>query len=187
MKVRLDQVRYEPFVWQETYEFPAATLQRPELLDLSPVAWRGQVVFAEPDFLLKGRMEYQQTLVCDRCLKEFRQPVKGDVELMVHVAGREDRREEKRGGGEHELEERDLGVITIRGEVLDTDPILAEQVQLNLPMKPLCREDCAGLCPTCGADRNGGPCACVEPAGDARWGALADLKRRLQMDDEAKT
>lgn len=181
MKVRLDQVRYEPFFWQETCDFPAESLNRPELLALSPVTWRGQVIFAEPDFLLKGRMAYEQQLVCTRCLKPFAEPIKGDVELLIQAGQGEDR-----SGGERELKERDLEVIVVPDEVLDTAPILAEQLQLNLPMKPLCRPDCAGLCPRCGADLNEGPCACVETVGDRRWSALADLKQRLER-EAAKT
>jgi uncharacterized protein len=47
-------------------------------------------------------------------------------------------------------------------------------------MKPLCREDCQGLCPVCGADKNTGACSCVESSPDPRWAALAALKSRLE-------
>jgi uncharacterized protein len=181
LKVRLDQVRHEPFFWQETCDFPVESLHSPELVALSPVTWRGQVVFAEPDFLLKGRVAYEQTLTCTRCLKQFVEPVKGDVQLMLRLAGREEQ-----AGGERELKESELGVVVVSDEVVELSPLLAEQLQLNLPMKPLCRPDCLGLCPRCGADRNEGPCDCAEPVADARWGTLAGLKDRLQR-DEAKT
>ncbi len=55
-----------------------------------------------------------------------------------------------------------------------------EQLELNIPMKPLCRPDCKGLCPTCGADRNETACSCEEPTADSRWAALAALKSRLE-------
>jgi uncharacterized protein len=64
-------------------------------------------------------------------------------------------------------------------EILETEPVLIEQLQLNIPMKPLCRPDCAGLCPTCGADLNQGACACAKPA-DPRWDRLAALRERLE-------
>jgi DUF177 domain-containing protein len=176
MRVRLDQVRHEPFHWQETVDIPAAELRRVELEELGPVTWRGQVTWAEPGYLLRARLAYEQTLVCDRCLKPTPAPVASDVELAIFVA--------PPGGatGEHELHEDDMGVVYVPEEVLETDPILREQLQLNIPMKPLCRPDCAGLCPTCGADLNlveGGRCGCPEPAGDPRFAALAVLRDRL--------
>ena len=57
---------------------------------------------------------------------------------------------------------------------------MREAVLLELPDAPLCRPDCAGLCPTCGTNLNTGTCDCTAPAGDARWAALDDLKRLLE-------
>jgi len=56
-------------------------------------------------------------------------------------------------------------------------PIVEERIQIALPMKPLCREDCRGLCPQCGADRNVSPCSCVVEFIDPRWRALQVLKK----------
>jgi uncharacterized protein len=50
-----------------------------------------------------------------------------------------------------------------------------EQVLLALPGRMLCQQDCQGLCPQCGANRNRTNCDCVQPAVDSRWKALADL------------
>jgi uncharacterized protein len=60
--------------------------------------------------------------------------------------------------------------------------VLIEQLQLNIPMKPLCRPDCAGLCPTCGADLNQTRCACAKSV-DPRWAGLAVLRDRLEDRD----
>ncbi len=176
MRIRLDQVRDEPFVWQETCEVPLAALDRPELVRLGPVTWRGQVTFADPGFYFKARLSYEQTLACNRCLKPTTQAVAADVQLMVFADGPQP------VAGEHELHERDLGVLQVAGEELDTEPLLQEQLQLNIPMKPLCRPDCAGLCPECGADLNQGPCGCEQKKADPRWAALASLRER--MDDK---
>lgn len=81
-------------------------------------------------------------------------------------------------GEEHELVEEDLGVVTLTEPLLDTRPIVIEQIHLGIPMKPLCREDCQGLCGTCGADLNEGPCSCA-PTGDARLAKLAALRGKL--------
>ena len=79
-------------------------------------------------------------------------------------------------GGEVQLEASDLGVIHLDGTLLDTDPILMEHLELNLPMTVLCQADCAGLCPHCGANRNDEPACCDKQDIDPRWQGLRDLK-----------
>lgn len=81
-------------------------------------------------------------------------------------------------GEEQELLEEDLGVVALAEPVLDTRPVVVEQLHLGIPMKPLCREDCQGLCGQCGADLNEGPCSCG-PAGDLRLSKLAALRGKL--------
>lgn len=83
---------------------------------------------------------------------------------------------------EVELDQDDLGVLMLDGEHLDTEPLIQEQVVLEIPMKPLCASDCKGLCPRCGADRNLTPDCCEEPAGDERWEALGTLRDRLSAE-----
>src|ERR1700694_4468206 len=61
MRIWLDQVREEPFSWDETESIKPETLERPELLALGPVRWRGGGVFADPGFLLRGGVSYRQT------------------------------------------------------------------------------------------------------------------------------
>jgi uncharacterized protein len=183
MRIWLDQVREEPFSWAETEKVATAELDRPELVELGPVAWRGQVIYVDPGFLLRAHLSYDQTLHCNRCLQPIHDPVRSDVELMIEI----ERPAQAGGhgghggysGGEHELKDEDLGTMYVEGEILETRPILIEQLQLNIPMKPLCRPDCQGLCPVCGIDRNSETCSCEEKSGDPRWAALASLKDRL--------
>lgn len=200
MLIELDHVRREPFHWQETRQVPPAELQRSELDGLGEIEWSGKVVFTDPGFYLTGHLGYDQSLICTRCLASFTEPVEADVELLLlveeppigekggDVGGAGGRWEDGSEAGEHrgglrgeevELAEEDLGVLTLTGETFDTDPILREQLQLNIPMKPLCRPECKGLCPVCGTDRNEGECSCTDQPKDPRWQALAGLKERL--------
>ena len=55
-----------------------------------------------------------------------------------------------------------------------------EQIQLMIPMKPLCDESCLGLCPRCGVNRNRESCQCEESIGDERWGALMQFREGLK-------
>ncbi|HZF10579.1 MAG TPA: DUF177 domain-containing protein [Thermoanaerobaculia bacterium] len=175
MRIWLDQVRDEPFNWDETERVAPADLDRPELSELGPVRWQGQVIHVDPGFFLRAHLSYDQTLSCDRCLMPIHEPVRSEVELMIQVASTKGHG----GHGEYELREEDLGTLYLDEEILETRPILLEQLQLNIPMKPLCRPDCQGLCPVCGIDRNTASCTCEERTGDPRWAVLATLKEKL--------
>lgn len=171
MRIQLDRIAEEPFRWRDSPEVSVADLGRPELTALSPILWSGEVAKVHPGYRLTARLEYVQSLICTRCLELFEAPGGGDVEMVVLVADAEP------GPGEHQLDEEELGLVIVDEPILDTEPILLEQLHLNIPMKPLCREDCAGLCPACGADRNREECECETGGGDPRWEALRELRR----------
>jgi DUF177 domain-containing protein len=190
VKIWLDQVREEPFSWDETEGVALESLDRPEVLELSPVRWQGQVTFADPSFLLRGRLSYSQTLACGRCLVPHAIGTAAEIELLVVVEAppaktyRPHRPSRDAEVGEQELGEVDLNTLVIDDECLDTQAIVLEQLQLNVPMKPLCRPDCQGLCPQCGADRNTSPCSCVESVTDPRWAGLAAIKVKLDSGED---
>lgn len=173
MQIWLDQVREEPFNWDEIESVSPESLECPELVGLGPVSWRGQVVFADPGYLLRAQLSYEQTLSCNRCLKPIVERAESRVELMIVVERRHP------SGGERELTESELGILFLDEEILRTEPLLIEQIQLNVPMKPLCQPDCRGLCPACGTDWNEGACSCAGSEPDSRWAALAALKGRF--------
>lgn len=79
----------------------------------------------------------------------------------------------------HELYQKvitDPDAFELEGDLLDLEPLVREMVMLDAPSTPLCREDCAGLCPTCGANLNEGSCDCAPAPADPRWEALQGLK-----------
>ena len=182
MIVRLDQVRIEPFRWQESLDLNVDSLDRQELVGLTPIDWRGSLTFNDPGFLLQGTVGYEQTLLCMRCLEPFAESVRSDLRLLVEEVGKPGARDAAGGADQRELAESELGVVQVVGDDLDMIPLLHEQVLLNLPMKPLCRPDCKGLCPRCGVNRNQGSCDCV-PESDPRWSALSELKDRLKSEE----
>jgi uncharacterized protein len=170
MRIQLDRIGDEPFRWQETRQFPSETLERSEVVHLGEIAWQGVITSSGTGYLFQGNLEYEQTLTCQRCLGTTSKPVKARVELLLVSGGAEPTE------GEFELEEEDLDMLYVNEGVVDTEPILLEQLQLNVPMRALCREECAGLCPVCGADRNLQECRCAEQTTDPRWSVLQDLR-----------
>lgn len=168
MEIRLERITDEPFYWQEKLTIPVETLNRPELDDVSEISCEGRVAAIDEGYLLEARLGYQQKLICVRCLTPFVDEVEKEVELRIVSRGPE------ATAGELELSEEDLTLLNVDDEILETTPIILEQLQLNIPMRALCREDCAGLCPVCGNNRNDQPCQCEEQKIDPRWEVLKD-------------
>ena len=174
MEIRLDQIVDEPFEWSETRSIRADSLDASQLIQLSEVSWSGRVLPLESGHLLRARLRYEQELECPRCLGKVRRPVDVEFEYLVVPRAGEPMT------GEIELDEEDLGVLYVNESVLDTEPLLFEQMQLAIPMRELCREDCAGLCPTCGVNRNAEECDCDAEKVDPRWSGLAALRDQIE-------
>lgn len=173
MQVQLEQVRQKPFRWDDLQHIPVERLERSEVVGLGEVAWRGEICHAAPGFHLKASVAYEQTLQCIRCLQPMTRQAASELELMIFIEQAE------ASPGEYQLEASDLGVLYLETGILDLEPLLMEQLQLNVPMRETCREDCKGLCPVCGGDRNIDDCECNRDGVDPRWGSLSDLKDQL--------
>jgi uncharacterized protein len=87
-----------------------------------------------------------------------------------------------RGDGEAPGEDEETYPLV--GEHLDLRPLVRDALLLELPIAPLCRDDCRGLCPTCGADLNEGTCACEDPTSDPRWSVLDRLRQAEAGEEE---
>jgi len=120
---------------------------------------------------LRGRIKARAEIDCDRCLAAIDAAV--DTEFDVtYVPASEYAAEEETA----ELQEEDLSLSVFEGEAIDVDDLVREQVLLALPTRALCREDCAGLCPVCGINKNTNACHCESKEIDPRWQALKDLR-----------
>jgi uncharacterized protein len=121
---------------------------------------------------IAGRFEATAHLLCGRCLEPFKARVEPGVDLQFvpQPSGRQ---------AQVELGPDDLEVDFYRADVLDVGELLRSETDLALPMKPLCRPDCRGLCPVCGGNRNVTECQCETRGPDPRLAPLEAL-RRLQ-------
>lgn len=124
------------------------------------------------DIHVMGHLETELERACARCLEPVSQPVATDFDVRYRPVASVGRQEEIN------LAEGDTEIGFYKGEGLFLADLLAEQVYLALPMKALCREDCRGLCPDCGANLNLGSCGCRRVGLDPRLAPLADWKRR---------
>lgn len=123
-----------------------------------------------------GKVKGTVTVACSRCVGpcaiELDEPIHVTF-LPAHAMPKE--LDEDSADEGVELAENDLDVYPYDGETVDLEPLIREQFVLAVPFAPLCREDCLGLCPQCGADRNHAPCSCEKPV-DPRFSALQGLK-----------
>lgn len=168
MELNLEEALEAPVAVSYRLEVPMGRLERPELLVLAPVAFSGTLQKADPGFVLTGEFSVTGEIACSRCLAPV--AFSGTTEVSWLFAPTHRRPTEE----ETELTTSDLDVVWYDEFVVPFDPLVEEQLLLELPMKPLCRPDCRGLCPHCGADRNSVPCDCREE-GDERLSKLKSL------------
>jgi uncharacterized protein len=170
MDLNLEQAFEEPIDLSHVFEVPPERLSRPELVSLEPVVFRGRLEKADTGFHLGGEIQLAGSVSCARCLKEV--PFGKRASVSWVFAPQHERSKE----ADLELSPADLDVIWYSDLVVPFDPLIDEQLQLELPMKPLCSETCRGLCPQCGADLNADPEHAHEAEPDQRWAKLRELK-----------
>ncbi len=182
MHLQLDQACNGPVHWREVVPAVAVDLRRDKALVLGSVDCEGSLTFTGPDFLLQARLRYRQRLNCNRCLTAYEEDVDLPLAVVVTVR-REDAPSTSDpavdGAGARELEAEDLSTMSAVDGAVDLGVLVQEQVELNVPMKPICDPACRGLCPQCGTDWNRGECACAEDQVDPRWSALEAVRERL--------
>jgi uncharacterized protein len=125
----------------------------------------------EQNVFIRGRLDAEVSLTCARCLGVA--PLKVDESFAMTLAPRQT---EDTLPEEVELSADDLDFGYYDDDIIDLEAMVRERILLEIPISPLCREDCRGLCPTCGQDLNVGRCDCPPPPPDPRLASLANLK-----------
>ncbi len=117
-----------------------------------------------------GRVRATLECACSRCLEPYTIPVDSSFDALFLPAAA------NTGAAEAEIGDDDLGVAFYTDDAIDLGEVVREQFYLALPMKPLCRDDCRGLCPICGINRNREVCSCESTWVDPRLEPLRKLK-----------
>lgn len=122
---------------------------------------------------VSGRIHATLQLSCHRCLATFERITDSPVDIYLvdqtSITALE----------ELELKKEDLKYEFFDGETIDFDPLIAEQIFLSLPIQILCSEDCRGLCPVCGVNRNTATCSCTEKEQESPFAKLKQIKSNL--------
>lgn len=166
-----------PQTYSGTFEVGVSELDRSELLSVGSVQITTEVREGdlEAEYVADGTVVFSADIECSRCAEPF--PFANTSPFHVVFRPRPEASEEN-----EEVEitaEEELDVEFYSERTIPLRDLALEQVQLSIPMKPLCDDSCLGLCPTCGANRSREKCSCNESIADDRWGALAGLREEL--------
>lgn len=150
------RLRMEEFVPSGAEDVPFVAPVRGEV-EVSAVGRRLRLV---------GRFWTEAELVCGRCLRGFRSTLSAEVDEWY---------DPDLGPAEEVPVEDGALVLPLTEPEVDATEVARQHLLLASPLVPLCRPDCAGLCPTCGADRNATPCSCAPRRADPRWQVLQNV------------
>ena len=139
-----------------------------------PVHSEFRVSLSGEQIHVEGVLGVDAELTCSRCLKSFRSPIEKEfaVDYQPDPVVKE--------GEEFSLSYTDLNIGFYRDQRLDLSALISEQVVLEIPMKPVCQEECKGLCDQCGADLNERDCDCKPGSVYPRLAVLVGLKKRIK-------
>jgi uncharacterized protein len=175
VKIRVDELKdktvelsaEEPLVG---YSNLLALQDAGECIFLSPLQIHITVAKEYDHIRVNGRVETSLRLNCARCLAEFQIEINSPFTIFYMRAVGLPLDEDV------ELAEEDMISATYEGDEIDFTTEIAEQILLAIPFKPLCSEDCRGLCPSCGAELNVTECACGQNHVNLKFTALKNLK-----------
>jgi uncharacterized protein len=147
-----------------------------DVVQRDPITWAATLERKGGGIRFAGKMRTRIELPCVRCLEPIVQVVDRPMDLFFEL-GESGLFEDNE---EVELDEADTDTAFIVGNELHIDEIMREQVVLDVPMKPLCRVECKGLCSTCGANLNERECDCQTAVTHPAFEKLADFKKQLE-------
>ena len=106
------------------------------------------------DIFIRGLTTTTIGMKCIRCLGNFDVPLKAEFQYILSPS------DDKALSPEMEINGEDLYLLYYQGDSIDIVPLIREQILLNIPLYPLCRKSCKGICPQCGSNLNRNPCQC---------------------------
>ena len=170
MRIELDRLKEADGKFSRVYSVDELLLGDDELRLIEPAEITGRARRNGTECELRGKLLAKVEAVCGRCLQRVEVPISTDfTERFVRAvtwAAEE----------QHELQEEDLNLAVFDGEAIELDDLVREEILLAVSGNVLCREDCQGLCPICGVDKNLSSCQCATKEIDSRWQKLEGLQ-----------
>jgi uncharacterized protein len=173
VRITLQELELHRVVVSKAYAPGALDYQGAGFQQVGPLQVDAVAELVGSEIRIRGHLGTRLEAFCDRCLGPVEIPVERDFDLFYRPVKAIARAEEV------EIPEDELDVGFFSGDGITLADVVSEQAILALPMKVVCRPECLGLCPTCGADRNREACQCPVPQGDSPF---ASLKREKAED-----
>ncbi len=174
MFIEIEDLKDEPLQVSHVYEMGQLRLAHEDAALNEPVRADFTLCHKDLDLRIDGTVRTAVLYRCSRCLKEFVRPLAMEYSLYYLPQPKG-----KRADEEIELKYEDMDIAYYDGIRLDVDLMILEQIELSMPMKFVCREDCQGLCYICGADLNEGECGCRKEEPDSRLAALLEFRKKM--------
>jgi len=150
----------------KTYEAGSLDYHFADFEQVGPLKARATAELVNAEIRIQGNLSARLRALCDRCLKPVEFPIDQDFDLLYRPMSAIAREEEV------EIPDDESEVGFFSGAGVEFEDVLTEQVNLAVPMKVVCRTECLGLCPVCGADRNVEKCECTTEVHQSPFDAL---------------
>ena len=173
MKLRTDIIPEEGMDLDGAVDPSEIHLDVPGYSVTEPLHFSGRAVKTEDDVFVEGTLSGNISAQCSRCLESVQMPLELDLNVM-YVPG------EKLPEEEGITVEPESNAAYYVGDTIDLLQELRDLLLVNLPIKVVCREDCKGLCSSCGANLNISGCDCPEGETGSPFDKLSELKKRMQ-------
>ena len=171
MFLDVKQLALHKLCLNQSYAPGAVDYHTCDFRQIDPLDVRATAEMVDSQIRVSGELHTRVEMACARCLEPVLEEVSRDFDLYYRPMQSISREEEFR------LKLDDTEIAFFEGDGLFLTDVLAEQVLLAIPMKAICRSDCKGLCPHCGANLNSDECRCQSHNGDPRMATLARLKQ----------
>jgi len=177
--IEIEDLKPEPLHVRHVYSIGEINFSHEDAVLSAPVATDFVLTHKDRDLRVDGTLATAIRFTCSRCTKEFSRPLSASFDLSYLPQPKWIKED-----AEIELRYEDMVVAYYDGIALDVDQMILEQLELSIPMKFVCREDCKGLCYRCGADLNEGACLCRKEETDSRLSVLLDFQRKKKEMDK---
>jgi uncharacterized protein len=167
-ELELRKIRFDETLQPGRIDFSGEDLEQNS--PLHAAGWAERLAHSDGEVRIQGRCTVEMAAQCDRCLGRAHFPLDAGFDLFYRPVSFIARQEEV------EIGEDEAEIGFYEGGGLELEDILREQVLLALPMQRVCSEDCKGICPVCGRNRNETTCDCRVQSTNDRWGALRELE-----------
>ena len=174
MFIEIEDLRDGPLEFHHTYALGELAFERQDAALVEPVAADFVLTHEDRDLRITGGLQTALRCRCARCASEFERRLDNrfDLTYLPQPAGIKE-------SEEIELRYEEMEVAFYDGVRFDVDLMVTEQIELSLPMKFICREECRGLCYRCGQDLNEGTCGCPRDEKDGRLSVLLEFRKKM--------